>query len=101
MTPISDEPVANQNIIILGNKGWNLMRLKQIGVRVPQGFIITTEVFRCLDLIDTYTPASVNFKQRVASMMSRLEQQTGQVLGDPENRFCCRFVPGHPYPSPE
>ncbi len=84
MTPISDEPVANQNIIILGNKGWNLMRLKQIGVRVPQGFIITTEVFRCLDLIDTYTPASVNFKQRVASMMSRLEQQTGQVLGDPE-----------------
>lgn len=84
VTPISDEPVANQNIIILGNKGWNLMRLKQIGVRVPQGFIITTEVFRCLDLIDTYTPASVNFKQRVASMMSRLEQQTGQVLGDPE-----------------
>jgi pyruvate,orthophosphate dikinase len=83
-TPISDELVANQNIIILGNKGWNLMRLKQIGVRVPEGFIITTEVFRCLDLIDTYTPASVNFKQRVSSMMSRLEQQTGQVLGDPE-----------------
>ncbi|MEX1300160.1 MAG: PEP/pyruvate-binding domain-containing protein [Desulfotignum sp.] len=84
VTPIGDEQVANQNIIILGNKGWNLMRLKQIGIRVPEGFIITTEVFRCLDLIDTYTPASVNFKQRVASMMGRLEQQTGKVLGDPE-----------------
>jgi len=84
VTPISDEQVANQNIIILGNKGWNLMRLKQIGVQVPEGFIITTEVFRCLDLIDTYTPVSVNFKQRVAFMMSRLEQQTGKVLGDPE-----------------
>lgn len=81
---ISDEQVASQNIIFLGNKGWNLMRLKQIGIQVPEGFIITTEVFRCLDLIDTYTPASVNFKQQVAHMMSRLEQQTGQVLGDPE-----------------
>ncbi len=84
VTPIGDEQTANQNIIILGNKGWNLMRLKQIGVKVPEGFIITTEVFRCLDLIDTYTPASVNFKQRVAAMMSRLEQQTGKVLGDPD-----------------
>ena len=84
VTPIGDEQTASQNIIILGNKGWNLMRLKQIGVKVPEGFIITTEVFRCLDLIDTYTPASVNFKQRVAAMMARLEQQTGKVLGDPE-----------------
>jgi len=84
VTPIEDEQTANQNIIILGNKGWNLLRLKQVGVKVPEGFIITTEVFRCLDLIDTYTPASVNFKQRVAAMMARLEQQTGKVLGDPD-----------------
>jgi len=84
VTPIGDEQTVNQNIIILGNKGWNLMRLKQIGVKVPEGFIITTEVFRCLDLIDTYTPASVNFKQRVAAMMTRLEQQTGKVLGNPD-----------------
>jgi pyruvate, orthophosphate dikinase len=84
VTPIGDEQLMNQNIIFLGNKGWNLMRLKQIGIKVPEGFIITTEVFRCLDLIDTYTPASVNFKQRVAQMLSRLEKQTGQVLGNPD-----------------
>ncbi len=84
VTSIGHAQVADQNIIFLGNKGWNLMRLKEIGVKVPEGFIITTEVFRCLELIDTYTPASVNFKQRVASMLARLEKQTGRVLGDPE-----------------
>jgi pyruvate, orthophosphate dikinase len=85
VVPIGDEQVMNQNIIFLGNKGWNLMRLKHIGVKVPEGFIITTEVFRCLDLIDTYTPASVNFKQLVANMLSRMERQTGLILGNTEN----------------
>ncbi|MCA1793920.1 MAG: pyruvate, phosphate dikinase, partial [Desulfobacteraceae bacterium] len=84
VTPIGDEQLMNQNIIFLGNKGWNLMRLKHLGVKVPDGFIITTEVFRCLDLIDTYTPASVNFKQLVATMLSRLEKQTGLSCGDPK-----------------
>jgi len=83
VTPIGDEQLMNQNIIFLGNKGWNLMRLKQIGVNVPEGFIITTEVFRCLDLIDSYSPAAVSFKQLVAAMLSRLEKQTGLSCGDP------------------
>jgi pyruvate, orthophosphate dikinase len=84
VTPIGDEQLMNQNIIFLGNKGWNLMRLKHLGVKVPDGFIITTEVFRCLDLIDTYTPAAVNFKQLVATMLSRLEKQTGLSCGNPK-----------------
>ena len=83
VTPIGDEQLMNQNIIFLGNKGWNLMRLKHLGVNVPDGFIITTEVFRCLDLIDSYSPAAVNFKQLVATMLSRLEKNTGLSCGDP------------------
>ncbi len=82
---MGDRELMNQNIIFLGNKGWNLTRLNQLGIPVPQGFIITTEVFKCLELIDIYEPASVNFKQRVSTMLSRLEEETGQVFGDPDN----------------
>ncbi|MCG8564646.1 MAG: pyruvate, phosphate dikinase, partial [Desulfobacterales bacterium] len=82
---IGAKELMNQNIIFLGNKGWNLTRLHQLGIPVPRGFIITTEVFKCLDLIDTYGPASVNFKQGVGGMLSRLESETGRVFGDPDN----------------
>ncbi|WP_022666297.1 PEP/pyruvate-binding domain-containing protein [Desulfospira joergensenii] len=85
VTRISNEELMGQNIIFLGNKGWNLIRLKQLGMAIPNGFIITTEVFKCLDLIDTYSPASVNFKMHVSSMISRLENETGSFFGDPKN----------------
>ena len=82
---IGARELMNQNIILLGNKGWNLTRLHHLGIPVPRGFIITTEVFQCLDLIDGYEPASVNFKQRVSAMLARLEEETGKVFGDPDN----------------
>ena len=82
---IGDKALMNQNIILLGNKGWNLTRLNQLDIQVPHGFIITTEVFQCMDLMDSYGPASVNLKQRVAAMLSRLEEETGFVFGDPDN----------------
>ena len=55
----------SNNIIYLGNKGLNLIALKRLGIQVPNGFIITTEVFKCLDLIDNYIPASNNFRRLV------------------------------------
>ncbi|WDP90869.1 MAG: pyruvate, phosphate dikinase [Desulfobacter sp.] len=75
----------SHNIIYLGNKGLNLIKLKDLGVAVPNGFIITTEVFKCLDLIDSYIPASVNFKQLVTKMLGQLEETTGRKFGDREN----------------
>jgi pyruvate,orthophosphate dikinase len=85
VTDIDDETHISNNIIYLGNKGWNLIRLKHLGIEIPNGFIITTEVFKCLDLINKYPPASVNFKQHVASMLSRLEKKTQASFGDTGN----------------
>ena len=42
---------------LLGGKGANLCGMTQIGLPVPPGFIITTEVFRCLQIIENYPPA--------------------------------------------
>ena len=83
--PITAGEHLSHNIIYLGNKGLNLIELKRLGVTVPDGFIITTEVFKCLDLIDNYIPASVNFQQLVAYMLAQLEKAQGKKFGDPEN----------------
>ncbi|WP_457551214.1 PEP/pyruvate-binding domain-containing protein [Desulfobacula sp.] len=80
----SSDPISN-NIIFLGNKGLNLIKLKKIGVPVPKGFIITTEVFKCLEIINQYKPANINFKKNVGKMVASLEIHTQKKLGDPEN----------------
>ncbi|MGD9016205.1 MAG: PEP/pyruvate-binding domain-containing protein [Desulfobacterales bacterium] len=74
-----------EGIIFFGNKGWNLMRLRGLGMPVPPGFIITTEAFRCWEIIETYRYASDNFRDQVARNLSILEAHTGRKFGDPSN----------------
>jgi pyruvate, orthophosphate dikinase len=54
---IDDANSHVSGIIHLGNKGLNMVQLKQIGFPVPPGFIITTEVFRIQKILDSYPPA--------------------------------------------
>jgi pyruvate,orthophosphate dikinase len=80
----SSDPISN-NIIFLGNKGLNLVKLKKIGVAVPEGFIITTEVFKCREIIKHYKPANINFKKYVAKMVANLEKRLQKKFGDAKN----------------
>jgi pyruvate, orthophosphate dikinase len=80
----SSNPIA-ASIIYLGNKGLNLVKLKQFGLPVPPGFIITTEVFRCRDIVDGFAPAQDNFKDQVVQNIRRLEGLIGKHFGDPVN----------------
>jgi pyruvate,orthophosphate dikinase len=72
-------------IIFLGNKGLNMMRMKNFGLPVPPGFIITTEVFRCREMLDNYPEANRNFKKQVVRNIAILEKATGKIFGDPKN----------------
>ncbi|MCP4021204.1 MAG: pyruvate, phosphate dikinase, partial [Desulfobacteraceae bacterium] len=74
-----------ENIILLGMKGLNLIKLKKMGFNVPNGFIITTEVFRCRNIIDTYKPASDNIKQHIAKKIFHLENRCNKAFGNPKN----------------
>ena len=85
MTPIDDVPKRVSGIIYLGNKGLNLIKLKRFGMPIPPGFIITTEAFRCREIIDNYTPAEQNFKDQILRQISRIENTTGKKVGDPAN----------------
>ena len=72
-------------IIYMGNKGLNLLKLKNLGLPVPPGFIITTEAFRCRELIDGFAPVKKNFRQQVRRHISQLQKISGKRFGDPTN----------------
>jgi pyruvate,orthophosphate dikinase len=85
MTSIDSSSSRVTGIIHLGNKGLNMVRLKSYGYPVPPGFIITTEVFRCREIIDSYPPAEKNFREQIAQNISRLQESTGKKFGDAQN----------------
>jgi len=85
MTTIDSAKGRVTGIIHLGNKGINMVKLKNFGFPVPPGFIITTEVFRCRQIIDRYPPAIDNFREQVARNMATLEKLSGKKFGDPQN----------------
>jgi pyruvate,orthophosphate dikinase len=72
------------DIIHLGNKGFNMIRMKSLGLPVPPGFIVTTELVRCIELIDTYPPANADFRNQIERETARLEKRTGRKFGSPE-----------------
>jgi len=73
------------DIIHLGNKAFNLVKMEGLGLPVPPGFIVTTEVFRCREVIDTYPPAKKNFQDQVSVEVSHINRITGKSFGDPKN----------------
>jgi pyruvate,orthophosphate dikinase len=85
MTPMHPVKEGLSNIIHLGNKGHNLVKLQELGLPVPPGFIITTEVFRCRGAIDAYPPAKQNLEEQVAWGVADLEKTTGKSFGAPRN----------------
>jgi len=69
---------------LLGGKGANLCAMTKMGLKVPPGFVITTEA--CLSyLTDPDKKLPEGLKDQVQAEISRLEQITGKKFGNPEN----------------
>lgn len=73
------------DLIHLSNKGFNLINLTKDELPVPPAFIITTEVFRCREVVYGFSKARNEFMQRLRMALTRLEGMTGKVFGAPEN----------------
>ncbi len=80
---IQDRALSDR--IHLGNKGYNLVRLAELGVNVPPGFIVTTEVFRCREAIDRFKYAREHLNERIEEELGRLQARTGKIFGDPSS----------------
>jgi pyruvate,orthophosphate dikinase len=77
-------PYTN-NLIHLGNKGFNLLNLVNDNKPVPPAFVITTEVFRCRDVVFDFSKARDEFMQRVRASLTEIEDRTGKIYGSPDN----------------
>ncbi len=66
----------------LGFKGLGLKQMASYEHRVPEGFILTTELFGALPAM-SYRPLYDDAIERVRQSLNRLERQTGLRLGDP------------------
>jgi len=71
------------DLIHLGNKGYNLTNLYSIGIKVPPAFVITTEYYRCREIIENFSQASEDFEMRVMAHIKKLEDATGKCFGCP------------------
>lgn len=72
------------DLIHLGSKGYNLVVLASEGIPVPPGFILTTEVFRCLRIIERYKHANDHLEREVRFGLQQIEKATGREFGNPE-----------------
>ena len=71
------------DLIHLGSKGYNLAVLASEGIPIPPAFILTTEVFRCRRIIDSYKHAHDHFEREIRSGIHQIEQATGKEFGSP------------------
>jgi len=68
---------------LLGGKGANLAEMTNLGIPVPPGFTISTEV--CKYFYDHGRTYPDDLKVQVDEALKKLEEVTGKKLGDPES----------------
>ncbi|MBF0311367.1 MAG: phosphoenolpyruvate synthase [Magnetococcales bacterium] len=73
-----------RNLIDLGNKGFNLVQLVDQGAPVPPGVILTTEFFRCRQVVRLYPPAWQDFVEQLQANMRLIERRSGLLFGNAE-----------------
>ncbi|QEH33107.1 Pyruvate, phosphate dikinase [Aquisphaera giovannonii] len=65
---------------LLGGKGANLAEMSSIGIPVPPGFTITTEV--CHDYYEAGRKLPESVKPEVEAALKKVEEQVGKKFGD-------------------
>ncbi|HLA82283.1 MAG TPA: PEP/pyruvate-binding domain-containing protein, partial [Thermoleophilia bacterium] len=70
--------------VTLGFKGLGLKQMASYGHQVPEGFILTTELFGVLPAL-SYRPLYHDTIKRIRQAVTYLEKKTGLRLGDPHN----------------
>ncbi len=71
--------------IHLGNKGYNLIKMSSLRLPIPPGFVITTEVFRCLNSINRFHYAKEHLDEKIKEQIRRLERLTNKKFDNPKN----------------
>ena len=82
MVYLFEEGRANMKSL-LGGKGAGLAEMTRIGLPVPPGMTITTEVCRQYYKVGNHFPDGL--KEQMQQGLADIEQKTGKKFGDPQN----------------
>jgi len=82
VSPLHRPRPATDDQLTLGFKGYGLKQMAAYGHRVPEGFVLSIELFGAMPAM-SYQPLYDDTMQRVQKALSSLERQTGLRLGDP------------------
>lgn len=67
----------------LGGKGANLAEMSNLGLPIPPGFTITTDV--CAHYYQNANQLTKDFEKQLFDAISKLEEETGKIFGDAKN----------------
>jgi pyruvate,orthophosphate dikinase len=82
VSPIHKPKASTDDQMTLGFKGLGLKQMAAFGHKVPEGFVLSTELFNAMPAM-SYRPFYDDTMQRVRTAVHQLERQTGLRLGDP------------------
>src|SRR5512139_1326437 len=77
-----DEDPGERALELLGGKGYGLSVMSRLGIPVPPGFTLTTEV--CRSYLGTPGRYPDGLEDEVASALATLERSVGRRFGDPD-----------------
>lgn len=83
---------------LLGGKGANLAEMVNIGVPVPPGFTVTTEV--CNYFYENKGKLPQGFDVQFKKIVEKLEKETGKKLGDAKNPLLLSIRSGSKFSMP-
>jgi pyruvate, orthophosphate dikinase len=81
VSPIHEPKAGADDQMSLGFKGLGLTQMALYGHRVPEGFILTHELFSAMPAM-SYRPLYDDTILRIRKAVAQLERQTGRRLGD-------------------
>src|ERR1700690_3387244 len=84
--------------LVLGGKGANLAEMTNIGLPVPPGFTITTEM--CIYVQKHRGSYPKGFRSKVLEALRKVEKRTGKKFGDLKNPLLVSVRSGAPASMP-
>ena len=92
------EEAAGRDKFLLGGKGYGLAQMTQIGLPVPPGFTITTEVCKQFYAEGAKIPAGLF--DDIRKKVREIEAKTGKKFGDSQNPLLFSVRSGGPFSMP-
>ncbi len=96
---LDDHHSDTDDQMMLGYKGLGLKQLARYGHRVPDCFIITTELFVAMPAM-SYEPLYQDTLVRIRQALDRLQERTGLELGNPERPLMLAIRSGAAFSMP-